>query len=158
MPIHRAEERILLRAPEHRNSLSSIYAEFRVLDPREKHLGLKKKDCRLQSKELENLLTIEWILPPGLELEGLQDPLLSAGKSFNCRNNPSQGSKTQKMPLLHIGRLPGNEAKRESPWAPMCWRILSAVVWILPRDTTKEDCLYSIWTSFRVSAPKIGTI
>ena len=59
IPIHRAEERILLRAPEHRNSLSSIYAEFRVLDPREKHLGLKKKDCRLQFKELENLLTIE---------------------------------------------------------------------------------------------------
>ena len=59
MPIHRAEERILLRVPKHRNSLSSIYAEFRVLDPREKHLGLKKEDCRLQSKELENLLTIE---------------------------------------------------------------------------------------------------
>ena len=59
MPTRRAEERVLPRAPEHRNSLRSIYAEFRVLDPRKKHLGLKKKDHRLQSKELENLLTIE---------------------------------------------------------------------------------------------------
>ena len=46
MPIHRAEERILPRAPEHRNSLSSIYAEFCVPDPREKHLGLEKKDLQ----------------------------------------------------------------------------------------------------------------
>ena len=89
-----------------------------------------------------------------LEEEGLQVPLPSAGESFGCRRNPSQGPKRRKMPLLHIGRFLGNEAKRESPWAPMCWRILSAVVCILPRDTTKEDCLHSLWTCFRVSAPK----
>ena len=51
-----------------------------------------------------------------LEEEGLQVPLPSAGESFGCRKNPSQGLKTRKMPLLHIGRLPSNEAKRESPW------------------------------------------
>ena len=34
------------RRHRHRNSLSSVYPEFCVLDPGEKHLGLEKKDLQ----------------------------------------------------------------------------------------------------------------
>ena len=53
---------------------------------RENHFGLKKKGYRFHFQELKNPLT--------------------------CRMNLPQDLKTQKMPLFHIGRLPGNEAKR----------------------------------------------
>ena len=56
------------------------------MKPRENHLGLKKKGYRLNFQEVKNPLT--------------------------CRVNLPQDLKTQKMPLFHIGRLQGNEAKR----------------------------------------------
>ena len=60
------------------------------MNPRENHLGQKKKGYRFHFQELEN--------------------------PFACRMNLPQDLKTQKMPLFHIGRLLRNEAKRKSSW------------------------------------------
>ena len=116
--------------------LSSMFwiQEKNILGWRRRITGSSAKEL-----ELESLLIIEWIHPSGLELEGLQDPHPSVGKSFNCRNNPSQGFKTRKMPLLYIGRFPGNEAQRETLWAPTCWRVSATVV----RNLSREDQLVS---------------
>ena len=97
-------------------------------------LGWRRRIADSSVKEPKSLLIIEWIHPSGLELAGLQDPHPSVGKSFNCRNNPSQGSKTWKVPLLYIGRFPGNEAQRETLWASMCWRVSATIARILSRD------------------------
>ena len=99
-------------------------------------LDWRRRICRLQSKELENFLTIEWILPPGLELEGFPE----LGNPLTVEITLPRAPIRERMPLLHIGRLPCNEAQRESPWAPMCWRILPAAVRILPRDKLPCQC------------------
>ena len=99
------------RRHRHRNSLSSVYAEFCVLDPGEKHLGLEKKDLQASIQGTGEFSDYRMNPSPDLEFEGFRELRNPLTVEITLPRAPIR----ERMPLLHIGRLPCNEVQRESP-------------------------------------------